>query len=444
MGENMESSAPSPAHAITIEPVLRPFDAVVRVPGSKSITNRALPIAAMADGVSTLHGVLFSDDTRRMIESLQRLGFQLHVEEPARRIQVVGGSGRIPAVESSLFCGNSGTTMRFLTAFCAASSGRHCLHGVPRMHQRPIGELITALAMLGGRLDYKDAPGFPPVCTTGTGLAGGICRFSATQSSQYISAVLLASPLARQAVRIRLDGPVTSEPYVEMTLNMMDQFGIAFKQETTATGREITIASGQHYRHRTYAIEPDASNASYFLAAAALIPQARVRILGLGNKSLQGDVAFAEVLKQVGAAVEILDDQIVLRGTGQITGIDINMNNIPDMVQTLAVVALFARGPTRITGVGNLRLKETDRLAALQTELTRLGAQVRTTAESITIEPPEIVHPARIHTYDDHRMAMAFAVAGLRQSGIQIADPDCCAKTYPDFFRDLAAMAAVG
>ncbi len=436
----MDPSVPSQAHVITIQPVLQPFDAVVRIPGSKSITNRALPMAAMADGASTLTGVLFSDDTCRMIESLQLLGFVLHVEESAHKVRVVGQGGRIPAGQSSLFCGNSGTTMRFLTALCAASSGRHCLHGVPRMHQRPMGELITALAAIGGQLEYKGTPGFPPVCTIGTGLAGGTCRFSASQSSQYISAVLLAAPLARQAVCISLDGPITSEPYIEMTLNMMDQFGITFEQKPTATGRNIIIAPNQHYHSRGYAIEPDASNASYFLAAAALIPGARVRIAGLGNKSLQGDVAFAEVLKQVGAAVEILEDQIVLRGTGQLRGIDINMNNIPDMVQTLAVVALFAKGPTHVTGVGNLRLKETDRLAALQTELTRLGAHVRTTVDSITIEPPAVAQSARIHTYDDHRMAMAFAVAGLRQSGIQIEDPGCCAKTYPGFFSDLAAM----
>lgn len=427
---------------MSIQPVHQPFDAAVRVPGSKSISNRALPIAAMADGASALTGVLFSDDTRHMIEALQVLGFQLSIDEPAQKVTVVGLGGQIPTGRSSLFCGNSGTTIRFLTAFCAASSGRHCLHGVPRMHQRPIGELINALAALGAPVDYQLSPGFPPVCTTGAGLTGGTCRFSASQSSQYISAVLMAAPLARKPVCIQLDGPITSEPYIEMTLNMMDQFGIAFDQKTTPTRREIIIPSGQRYRPRAYAIEPDASSASYFLAAAALIPGSKVRILGLGNKSLQGDVAFAEVLKQVGGAVEILADQIVLRGTDRLIGIDINMNNIPDMVQTLAVVALFAKGPTRITGVGNLRLKETDRLAALETELSRLGAHVRTTTDSIAIEPPLTVQPARIRTYDDHRMAMAFAVAGLRQPGIQIENPDCCAKTYPDFFRDLSAMAA--
>ncbi len=432
---------------VDIQPVSRPFRATVAVPGSKSMTNRALPMAALAGGCTRLSGVLFADDTHRMIDCLRQLGVTLEINESACEISVSGLSSAFPVAKADLYCGNSGTTIRFLAAVCAAMPGAYRLDGIDRMRQRPIGELSTAIASLGGNIQFPLNPGFPPVQTTGTGLAGGQCRFSNVKSSQYISAVLMAAPLARQAVDVILEGPVTSEPYVRMTLAMMEQFGIraslaALDPQTPERGRVVTIAAGQRYTGRPYAIEPDASNASYFLAAAALVPGSTVVIPGLGRDSLQGDVLFADVLGQMGARLFLDADCVRITGTNRLTGLTIDMNSIPDMVQTLAVLALFADGPTHICNVGNLRIKETDRLAALETELAKLGARVQTTPDSITIEPPETVTPATIETYDDHRMAMAFAVAGLRVPGIRIANPACCAKTYPSFFTDFSTATA--
>ena len=432
---------------VDIQPVSRPFRATVAVPGSKSITNRALPMAAMASGPSRLSGVLFADDTRHMIDCLRQLGVNLEINESACEISVSGSSPAFPIASADLSCGNSGTTIRFLTAICAAMPGTYRLDGIERMRQRPIGELATAIASLGGNIQFPLNPGFPPVQTSGTGLAGGQCRFSNVKSSQYISAVLMAAPLARRSVDVILEGPVTSEPYVRMTLAMMEQFGIRTSQATLdpqspEMGRVVTIAANQPYTGRAYAIEPDASNASYYLAAAALVPGSTVVIPGLGRNSLQGDMLFADVLGQMGAHLFLDADSVRMTGTARLGGLTIDMNCIPDMVQTLAVLALFADGPTHICNVGNLRIKETDRLAALETELTKLGAQVHTTADSITIHPPVQVTPATIETYDDHRMAMAFAVAGLRVPGIRISNPACCAKTYPSFFTDFAAATA--
>ena len=427
---------------ITITPPARPFKASPRIAGSKSITNRALPLAAMANGTSTLTGVLFADDTLRMIESLQKLGFALTVDRSGQSISIEGLGGKIPNASAELFCGNSGTTIRFLAALCAAAEGQYVLDGVERMRQRPIGELVEALRAIGAAADYVGQSGFPPV-RVGGGLAGGTCRFSASQSSQYISAILMAAPLARNAVNVELIAPVTSEPYVRMTLAMMQQFGVSTQTARTAdnsaANRVIHIPNGGGYKARQYAIEPDASNASYFLAAAAICPGSQVTIHGLGRDSLQGDVLFADVLRQMGANMMMESDAIHLGGGRNLTGITVNMNGIPDMVQTLAVVALFAQGPTRIFNVGNLRVKETDRLAALEKELTKLGAVVSTTMDSIVIDPPDKPNGARISTYDDHRMAMAFAVAATRIAGIEIENPQCAAKTYPEFFKDFQA-----
>jgi len=435
-------STPSSIH---IPAVKKPFDAVVRIPGSKSITNRALPIAAMAEGASTLTNVLFADDTQRMIEALKVLGFELTVDAAGQTIHVRGQGGRIPAKESELFCGNSGTTIRFLAALCAVGTGVHVLDGIERMRQRPIGELADALKALGGSVEWLGRPGFPPLKVGGKGLAGGTCKFVDTQSSQFISAVLMSAPLARSPVDVVLEGPVTSEPYVLMTLAIMRQFGVNSTTKAnpgaakeTRESRTFRVLAPQTYKARNYQIEPDASNASYFLAAAALIPGASVTISGLGRDSLQGDVLFAEVLRQMGADVEIHPDQIRVTGTKKLSGLTINMNAIPDLVQTLAVLALFADGPTRIYDVGNLRVKETDRLEALKTELQKMGAVVATLTDSITIFPPKQVTSARISTYEDHRMAMAFAVAGVRV-GVEIENPQCTAKTYPEFFTDFLA-----
>ena len=432
----------SHSDVIALNPPVRPFRSAPRIAGSKSITNRALPLAALAHGKSVLTNVLFADDTLRMIESLEKLGFSLVVEKSACRVTIEGLGGRMTNTRAELFCGNSGTTIRFLTAICAATAGEYLLDGVERMRQRPIGELIEALRAIGASADYAGQRGFPPV-RVGGGLAGGISRFSASQSSQYISAILMAAPLARSPVVVELIGAVTSEPYVHMTLAMMAQFGVTCQishgAENSTSIRAIHIPNQGGYKAREYAIEPDASNASYFLAAAAICPDSQVTIRGLGRDSLQGDVLFADVLRQMGAEMMMESDAIHIRGCQNLTGLTVNMNAIPDMVQTLAVVALFAQGPTRIFNVGNLRVKETDRLAALETELTKLGAVVSTTSDSIVINPPKKPHAGRISTYDDHRMAMAFAVASTRIAGMEIENPGCVAKTYPNFFDDFQA-----
>ncbi len=426
---------------IDIPPVTAPFAAGVILPGSKSITNRALALASIAEGKSILTGVLFADDTLRMIEALQALDIPIIVDESDRTITLTGTGGAFAPRSVDLFCQNAGTAIRFLTALCAASPGRYRLDGNARMRERPIGELAVAIQSLGGRVEFEINDGYPPL-VTGGGISGGVCRFEQTKSSQYISAVLIAAPLAKAPVEVELRGPVTSEPYLRMTMEMMKRFGNRPQQVPGAGDgiKRIRITAPSGYTGCKFAIEPDASNASYFLAAAAVTPGSRIEIPGLGRDSLQGDVLFADVLRQMGADVFMDHTSMQLTGPKRLAGLTIDMNSIPDMVQTLAVVALFADCPTKIVHVPNLRVKETDRLAALETELRKLGAQVRTTEDSIEIYPAKSYHPASIDTYDDHRMAMAFAVAALRIKGVRINHPGCTAKTYPGFFTDFSRV----
>ncbi len=430
--------------AIAMTPLGRPFRGTVVVPGSKSITNRALPLAAMARGESVLDGVLFAEDTQHMIGALQMLGYEIDVDARARRVRVVGRGADVPAEPETarLSCGNSGTTLRFLTAMLSLGRGSYVLDGIARMRERPVDQLVDALRALGASIAYEGREGFPPVRVEGRGLRGGACSFSDAKSSQFISAVLMAAPHAETDVEVRLVGPITSEPYVEMTLRMMEQFGVRARAMATGEGKTLVVPHGAPYVARSYAVEPDASNASYFLAAAAITPGASVAVPGLGRASLQGDVAFAELLARMGAEVSLGDDAITVGGpaSGALTGLDVDMSRTPDMVQTLCVVALFARGPTTARNVWNLRIKETDRLAALERELQKLGARVTSGRDWIRVEPPSSIAPASIATYDDHRMAMAFAVAGLRAEGIVIEDPECTAKTYPGYFDDLRAL----
>jgi 3-phosphoshikimate 1-carboxyvinyltransferase len=434
------------SESIDIHPVSTPFRKTIRVPGSKSITNRALPLAALAEGTSELTGVLFADDTWQMINALQTLGYNLRMNQAARTVTITGRGPDIPpGPPAPISCGNSGTTIRFLAAMLSLGRSEYILDGIPRMRQRPIDQLVDQLKTLGADIRYDIAQGFPPIRIKARGLAGGGCQFADAKSSQYISAVLMAAPYADSDVTVSLLGPVTSEPYVTMTLRMMEQFGVnvhVHDQCGQTTSRAIQVPTAR-YKPRQYAVEPDASNASYFLAAAAIIPGSSTTIEGLGKNSLQGDVAFADVLQKMGAMVTWHPNAITVAAPldGKLTAIDIDMNHIPDMVQTLAVVALFAQGTTTVRNVWNLRVKETDRLAALETELKKLRAQVQTTRDSITITPPpgNQLTSASIATYDDHRMAMSFAIAGLRANGIRILDPKCTAKTYPDFFTDLTS-----
>lgn len=427
---------------LLIEPITRPFNVTLAPPGSKSLTNRALVLAALAAGTCELTNVLFADDTLVMLECLGRLGFEVKIDRPAHVVRVTGQSGRIPSAWADLFCGNSGTTIRFLTALCAAGRGRFNLDGIPRMRQRPIRQLVDLLRNLGGRFEYVLDEGFPPVNVLADGLPGGLIRFGSAQSSQYLSAVLQVAPYARHEVRVDLEGPQTSWPYVAMTMRLMDEFGITpelIRDPRTGDPRQIIVPQ-DHYRPTNYAIEPDASNAAYFLAAAAIHPDSSVTIPGLGKSSLQGDVGFADVLRRMGAGAKVEKDSITVSGTGVLEGIDIDLSAMPDQAQTLAVVALFADGQTTIRGLHTLRVKETDRIAALATELTKLGADVEVRGDDLVIDPPERIRPATIDTYDDHRMAMSFSLAGTRSAGVRVNDPGCVNKTYPGYFEDLEKL----
>ncbi len=423
-----------------IEPLTRPFASTITPPGSKSLTNRALVLAALADGECELTNILFADDTRVMIEGLRKLGFSLTVDEQQHTIQITGGGGSIPASQAELFCGNSGTTIRFLTAMVGVGRGEYTLDGVPRMRQRPIGPLVELLTNFGVRIDYLAASGFPPVRVRADGIAGGIGKYGSEQSSQFLSAAIMAAPYARHEVRIDLDGPQTSWPYVAMTMQLMDNFGLTpelIRDHRTGRPEHLVIPRG-HYHPTQYTIEPDASNASYFLAAAAVHPGAKITVEKLGKRSLQGDVGFADVLHRMGAGLIFGPDFISITGPQTLEGIDIDLGEMPDTAQTLAVVSLFANGPTTIRGLHTLRVKETDRLAALSNELTKLGAEVDIEGDALTIHPPERgPRPARIATYDDHRMAMSFAIAATKSPGIVLENPACVNKTYPDFFADL-------
>ena len=428
---------------VQIEPITRPFDLTITPPGSKSLTNRALVLAALGDGASELSNVLFADDTLVMLEGLSRLGFGIAIDRAAEWVRVEGRAGAVPVSGADLFCGNSGTTIRFLTAVSALGRGRFNLDGIPRMRQRPIGQLVDLLKNLGARIEYVLAENYPPVNVIADGLAGGLVKFGSAHSSQFLSAVLHVAPFARHEVRVDLEGTQTSWPYVAMTMRLMDEFGLTpelIRDKTTGEPRQIIIPQ-ERYRATNYTIEPDASSAAYFLAAAAIHPGSRVTIDRLGKRSLQGDVGFVEVLRKMGADVHLTNDSVTVSGTDDLQGIETDLSAMPDQAQTLAAIALFARGQTTICGLHTLRLKESDRIAALATEMAKLGAQVNVEGDDLVIDPPQHLRPAAIDTYDDHRMAMSFAVAGTKASGILIKDAGCVAKTYPNFFDDLRKLA---
>lgn len=431
------------SHGITI-PVLRtPLDADTRVPGSKSITNRALILAALAEGKSHLTNVLFSDDTVYMSEALLAAGFGIESDPDTLSIQIEGGLGRIVARERiRLFVGNAGTAMRFLAALLCLTHNEYELTGTTRMRERPIGELLEALAALGASLYSSEGTGCPPVVINGVGLVGGECQLSGNISSQFISAILMIAPYARQDVVIQIADRPVSLPYIRMTLAMMQTFGVT--STVTDDFRTISVQAGQRYSPQDYAIESDASSASYFLAAPA-IAGGRVLVQDIPENSLQGDAAFAQLLGQMGARVSHTSEGIEVRAErDSLRGIEADMHDISDTFPTLAVTALFASGPTSIRNIANVRYKECDRITAVASELVKLGARVEEFPDGLTIHPPKEITAVRpsaaIATWDDHRMAMAFSLAGLVIPGVEILDPDCTAKTWPDYFRDLAKL----
>lgn len=419
-------------------PTNGPVQGTIRPPGSKSLTNRALVCAALADGTSTLRGALESEDTQVMVEALRQLGIAVKHDAATRTMQIVGCAGRPPARGAELYVANSGTTIRFLTALVALGQGRFRLDGTPRMRQRPIADLLEALRRLGVEARSEANNGCPPVLVEARGLPGGAAEVAGNISSQFLSGLLLAAPGARSPLDLRVVGELVSQPYVEMTLAVMRAFGVECQTEALT---RFQIPVDQPYHARPYAIEPDASAASYFFAAAAATG-GRVTVEGLSRDSLQGDVAFCDCLAQMGCQVEYQADAITVTG-GRLRGIDVDMNAISDTVQTLAAVALLAEGPTTVRNVGHIRHKETDRLAALAVELRKLGATVEERPDGLRIVPGPL-RPAEIDTYDDHRMAMSLAIVGLASPGVVIRDPGCTAKTYPGFFDDLRRLCQGG
>lgn len=419
---------------IEIQPT-GPLRGSIRPPGSKSITNRALVCAALADGESVLTGALDSEDTRVMIDALGQLGLTVGHDTDAHTIRVLGSAGRLPATQADLYVANSGTTVRFLTALVTLAHGSFRLDGTPRMRKRPIGDLLDALRQLGANVESQSPGGCPPVEVRARGLPGGRATVAGSISSQFLSGLLMAAPCAAGPVELVVDGPLVSKPYVEMTLAVMSAFGVAVEAENL---QRFLVPTGRPYQARRYEIEPDASAASYFFAAAA-VTGGEVTVEGLTQGSLQGDVAFCDCLAKMGCEVRYGARSITVVGK-PLRGIDVDMNPISDTVQTLSAVALFADGPTTIAGVAHIRHKETDRIRAMATELRKLGARVEERPDGLKIVPGTL-QSAQLDTYDDHRMAMSLAVVGLASPGVIIRDPGCTAKTYPRFFDDLANLA---
>lgn len=421
---------------LEVQPIPGPLNSTVRPPGSKSLTNRALACAALADGRSVLTGALDSEDTRVMIDALQRLGIGVAANGSRTTLTVDGCGGRIPATKAELYVANSGTTVRFVTALVALGNGEFVLDGTPRMRERPIQDLLDSLKQLGVRAESVNGTGCPPVLLHATGLSGGKVSVRGDVSSQFLSGLLLASPYARSPLTIDITGALVSQPYVLMTLAVMKSFGLDVMAGDMS---RFQIQAPQMYRATNYAIEPDASAASYFWAAAAIVG-GRVTVAGLNRASLQGDVAFCDCLAKMGCMVEYGPQSTTVVG-GKLHGVDVDMNAISDTVQTLSAVALFAEGPTTIRGVGHIRHKETDRIGNLAIELRKLGATVEEHEDGLTVIPGTL-RPATIDTYHDHRMAMSLSLPGLRSPGVVINDPGCTNKTYPEFFDDLSKLRA--
>jgi 3-phosphoshikimate 1-carboxyvinyltransferase len=431
-----------PKH-LDLAPVMR-VEGVVRLPGSKSISNRTLLLAALAAGTTTIHGLLASDDTMVMLGALTALG--IHWEQLDDHTHVIhGAAGLLPVHEADLFMGNAGTAIRPLTAALAVIGGDYTLHGVSRMHERPIGDLVDALNAIGAQIDYTGEAGFPPLRIRRGHIHAERLSVRGNVSSQFLTAVLMAAPLMAKEHPVTIDvvGELISKPYIEITLNLMRRFGVTVEQDGW---QSFTVQPGQHYASPgSIHVEGDASSASYFLAAGA-IAGGPVRVQGVGRDSIQGDVRFAEALEQMGATITRGDDWIEATSTGVLKAIDADFNHIPDAAMTIAVAALYADGTSTLRNIASWRVKETDRLAAMAIELRKVGAIVEEGADYIRITPPEELKPATIDTYDDHRMAMCFSLASLdgaarRGNAMRINDPKCVAKTFPDYFETFAGIA---
>jgi 3-phosphoshikimate 1-carboxyvinyltransferase len=422
-----------------ITPISQHLNATVRVPGSKSLTNRALLVAALAHGTTALTNALFSDDSRYFASALQTLGFDVTLDPENSRMTVIGLGGRIPAQNAELFIGNAGTAARFLSAFLTLGHGEYILDGDARMRERPIGDLVDALTQLGAKVEAvtgQQSAICPPVKITANGLPGGRTQIAGNISSQFLSALLMVTPYAQSPVEIEVTTELNSKPYIDMTLSIMADFGITVERDGY---NRFKISPALYSPLSTCSVESDASAASYFFAAPALC-DGTVCVENISRRSVQGDIAFLAILEKMGCAIEETKNCILVTGHSPLRGIDIDMRNISDTTQTLAAIAPFASTPTRIRGIASARVKETDRVHATCTELTRLGVRVEEHEDGMTIYPCDAIRPAAVQTYNDHRMAMAFSLIGLRVPGITIENPGCVSKTFPDFFEVLETL----
>ncbi|MAH63297.1 MAG: 3-phosphoshikimate 1-carboxyvinyltransferase [SAR324 cluster bacterium] len=422
---------------LRLDPIRR-ISGSITLPGSKSLSNRVLLLAMLSEGETLIENLLDSDDVRRMVDALAKLKISYEEDRPNKKIRVRGVVGRIPVVEAKLFLGNAGTAIRPLTAALTLGHGRFVLDGIERMRERPIQDLLDGLNQLGAHVRSIYNTGCPPVEIIADGLLGGVTELSGAISSQYLSAILLTSPYAKTPVEIRIRDHLVSIPYVEMTIRLMSRFGV--NVVVSEDFRNFYINAPQNYQSpETYFVEGDASSASYFLAGAA-ITGGSVTVVGCGTESLQGDAQFAKVLEMMGAEVGWQANKITVQGSGNLKGIDMDMNEMPDAAMTLAVTALFAKGTTAIRNIYNWRLKETERLKAVSCELKKLGASVDEGEDYLIIVPPRELMPAEISTYDDHRMAMAFSLAACSEVPITILNPTCVNKTFPDYFNQLSKL----
>ena len=417
---------------LEIEPLERPPNATVPVPGSKSVTNRALLVAALADGTSKITNPLLSDDSYWLLDALVRLGFEAHADQTTAEATITGQRSIIRRSGVEVFVGNAGTAARFLPPVLALGEGPYTVDGGPRMRERPVGDLVDAMRGLGAEVAYGEEEGRFPLVVGGGGIRGGTVRVAGAMSSQFVSGLLMAAPYAREPVVLEAEGR-REWPYVGITVAVMRAFGVEVE-----VGRGRFAVGPGVYRAREFAVETDASAASYFLAAAA-VTGGRVRVPGLGAGSTQGDLRFVRVLAEMGCEVEVADDFVEVRGPGRLRGVEVDMNAFSDTMMTLAAIAPFADSPTEIKNVAHTRHQETDRISAVATELWRLGVGVQERPDGLKIEPGH-VGSGGVETYGDHRMAMAFAVTGLVAPGIRIRDPGCVTKTFPDYFRSLDAL----
>ncbi|MBB3211367.1 3-phosphoshikimate 1-carboxyvinyltransferase [Herbaspirillum sp. Sphag1AN] len=424
-------------HHIDLTPVAH-MQGTVKLPGSKSISNRILLLAALSRGTTTIKDLLASDDTLVMLMALQQLGVKWQQVGDTQDYIVHGVNGILPVHQADLFMGNAGTAIRPLTAALAVIGGDYKLHGVPRMHERPIGDLVDALNAVGMRIDYTGNPGYPPLHIRRGALNAHRMKVRGNVSSQFLTALLMAAPLMARHEEMVIDvvGELISKPYIEITLNLMRRFGVEVQRDGW---QSFSIAAGQHYASPgTIHVEGDASSASYFLAAGA-IAGGPVRVEGVGRDSIQGDVRFVEALRQMGVQIVMGENWIEASSNGVLKAIDADFNHIPDAAMTIAVAALYADGTSVLRNIASWRVKETDRLSAMATELRKLGATVEEGPDYLSVTPPAQLTPASIATYDDHRMAMCFSLAsldGVARQGtrVRINDPKCVAKTFPDYF----------